>query len=135
MGLDMYLGVVTDQQGECDNQECEEKQHPIIEEIGYWRKANAIHGWFIRNCADGIDECQQIEVKANDLIKLREECERVLDNKELAEQLLPPTPGFFFGSYELDEWYWESLEETVRNVLIALNRGGMDGRYIYQSSW
>jgi hypothetical protein len=30
--------------------------------VGYWRKANAIHGWFINNVADGVDECQEIHL-------------------------------------------------------------------------
>ena len=30
--------------------------------IAYWRKANAIHGWFVAECADGVDESQQIPV-------------------------------------------------------------------------
>ena len=26
--------------------------------VAYWRKANAIHSWFVENCQDGVDECQ-----------------------------------------------------------------------------
>ena len=28
----------------------------IIEEMIYWRKANAIHNWFVENCQEGVDE-------------------------------------------------------------------------------
>ena len=31
-------------------------------EACYWRKANHIHSWFITNCADGVDDCQSIDV-------------------------------------------------------------------------
>ena len=27
--------------------------------VGYWRKANAIHNWFVQNVQDGRDECQK----------------------------------------------------------------------------
>jgi hypothetical protein len=26
--------------------------------VAYWRKANAIHSWFVQNVQDGVDECQ-----------------------------------------------------------------------------
>lgn len=42
--------------------------------IGYWRKANAIHGWFVRELADGRDECQRIYVSRTNLETLRAEC-------------------------------------------------------------
>ena len=36
-------------------------------DVAYWRKANAIHGWIIRNCADGVDECQEIVISSDKL--------------------------------------------------------------------
>ena len=30
----------------------------IDEEVGYWRKANAIHKWFVDNVQDGNDDCK-----------------------------------------------------------------------------
>lgn len=46
----------------------------ITKSVAYWRKANAVHGWIIRNCADGVDECQRIDMDRDDLIALREAC-------------------------------------------------------------
>jgi len=46
--------------------------------IAYWRKANAIHGWFVRELANGKDECQRISVAREDLINLRNDCVNVL---------------------------------------------------------
>jgi hypothetical protein len=51
--------------------------------IGYWRKANAIHSWFVKNCQDGIDECQTTHVSVEKLQQLRSTCEQVLDSVEL----------------------------------------------------
>ena len=31
-------------------------------QVGYWRKVNAIHNWFIENLTDGEDNCQPIYV-------------------------------------------------------------------------
>ena len=30
----------------------------IIERVGYWRKANQIHNWFVNRVQDGIDDCE-----------------------------------------------------------------------------
>ena len=34
----------------------------IWDGVAYWRKANAIHRWFINNIADGVDNCEPFEV-------------------------------------------------------------------------
>ena len=88
MGLDMYLyraeknKYVHEETEYCECLKCRPKYLWVEEaEIGYWRKANAIHGWFVRNLADGVDECQQIEVSLTDLLRLQEECRKVLANK------------------------------------------------------
>jgi hypothetical protein len=52
--------------------------------VGYWRKANAIHGWFVRELADGIDECQRIDVGWDDITRLRDECINALANRNNA---------------------------------------------------
>lgn len=122
MGLDMYLWN--------ENNVNEEE----IEEIGYWRKANAIHNWFVKTCQDGIDECKKTLVTKDQLQELLELCNRVIFNRELAEELLPTQGGFFFGGTDYDEYYFGDLEETVDIIEKALETP--DGYNIYyQSSW
>jgi hypothetical protein len=53
----------------------------------YWRKANAIHGWFVRECASGVDECQPIFVPRHKLRELRNDCVQALADK--AKNLVP----------------------------------------------
>lgn len=66
-----------------------EHKHPwtrIHEQVGYWRKANQIHNWFVNNIQDGIDDCQyHREVTEEDLIELLDICQRVLNASELVE--------------------------------------------------
>lgn len=105
--------------------------------VGYWRKANAIHAWIVDNCAGGIDECQRIYIPRDKAMELVSLCKRVLANKSLAEQLLPPRAGFFFGTYEIDEWYLNDLTRTIdifEKVLKAAEREEIDG-VTYQASW
>ena len=71
-----------------------DKESPTAEisiNVGYWRKANAIHGWFVNECQEGVDECQKSYVPRDKLQELMELCKEVLINKDRAEELLPVT--------------------------------------------
>ena len=165
MGLDMYLYA--------------KSKNDEVENVGYWRKANAIHGWFVRELANGVDECQVIEVPRARLEELRGLCLKTLSQKPVLvaagnqneagatavlqveegqsitdiikqewdiqthehefnnsddNDPLRPTGGFFFGSTERDEWYYEDLAETVRIIDNALSLGE-EWEYEYQASW
>lgn len=106
--------------------------------IGYWRKANQIHNWFVNECASGVDECQPIGVNADKLRSLRATVEHLLENRDNSEalKLLAPASGFFFGSTDIDEWYWADLERTVEilNKAIRLDEDE-NCQIIYQASW
>jgi hypothetical protein len=102
-----------------------------IEAMG-WRKANAIHGWFVENCQDGKDECQESYVSREKLQELVELCQEALDNPDA--EVLEPTAGFFFGSYEKDEWYYQDLKDTIEGIEKALELP-QSFEFYYQASW
>lgn len=56
--------------------------------IGYWRKANAIHRWFVEHVQDGEDNCQRFYVAREQLIELKNACLQVLDKVETVEGTL-----------------------------------------------
>ena len=103
--------------------------------VGYWRKANQIHGWFVENIQDGKDDCGEYYVSRESLSRLATICELLVSSKDekLAGELLPPTKGCFFGSYEYDDWYWEQLSSTVSIINAALKCEDAD--FYYSSSW
>ena len=86
------------------------------EELHYWRKANAIRGYFAS--LPGFVDNGDTFVSREQLEELLEKCKEVLDYKgtanevEMVEEILPPTDGFFFGSTEINDWYWDDIEET-----------------------
>jgi hypothetical protein len=41
---------------------------------------------------------------------------KVMTNKELAEELLPTANGFFFGSTDYDQWYYEDAKRTAEEL-------------------
>ena len=150
MGLDMYLDkrtyvkqwdhieetkqfkVEVTRGGEPTNIDPKKVKY-IIEEAGYWRKANAIHKWFVDNCQNGVDDCRDAYVGFNDLQALLDLCRIVIIDKSKAEQLLPSTSGFFFGNTEYDEWYYNDIQNTIEILEKAVE--DKDGEYYYSSSW
>lgn len=103
--------------------------------VGYWRKANAIHRWFVDNVQNGEDDCRPYYVTREQLIELDTLCADVLADNTRAEELLHAQPGFFFGSYDYDEWYFGSLAETREIIKRALAIPEYMGDFQYQSSW
>lgn len=172
MGLDMYLYAQTDgepvdlasqemtdefyesihwRNPEYENEEWYRKAgrhirqpHHVAEvtTVAYWRKANQVHAWFVDHIQDGVDECQYAEVNLEQLAGLKRTCQRVLDDPSLAESELPPRQGFFFGGYEVDEYYMSDLKETIEQIeaietaeLARHDQRMPPLRYWYHSSW
>lgn len=105
-------------------------------EIGYWRKANHIHKWFVDNVQNGIDDCNDYEVSEEQLLKLKENCEAVLLDSTKAKKLLPTESGFFFGCVDYDEYYFEHVERTIEIIDSALAVTNFKTDMItYCSSW
>lgn len=109
----------------------------VEEEVLYWRKANAIHAWFVANVQNGVDECQTSEVSREQLAELAALCRQVLADPTQAEELLPPQSGFFFGSTEIDEWYLKDLQRTADSLdaLLAEPEPQFGSTYQYEASW
>ena len=103
-------------------------------EVLDWRKANHIHKWFVENCQDGIDDCSIAFVPTDKLKELMDLCNYVIKDRDKADELLPTQDGFFFGSTEYDQYYFDSLYETADAIKKALIEHP-DDEYIYQSSW
>lgn len=114
-----------------------QRENPVNEvtaEVGYWRKANAIHSWFVQNVQNGEDDCGHYSVNREDLNNLRDVCQTVLDNPDRAADLLPTTSGFFFGSTEYNDYYTADLRQTIKIVDAALKLSD-EWDISYHSSW
>lgn len=114
--------------------------------VGYWRKANMVHQWFVDNCAEGTDDCRAVYVEDEKLTRLRDLCAMLLEKRSpsQAAAFLPTAEGFFFGGTDIDEWYWRDLEDTVQIIDTALaNRLKEDiegqvfnaSHFEYEASW
>lgn len=112
------------------------KWKSLSEEVGYWRKANAIHKWFVDNVQNGVDDCGTYSVSKNQLKELLEICQDIKSGTEDPETLLPTQGGFFFGSTEYDEYYYEEIKHTIDILEKVLAETDFDNYQItYYSSW
>ena len=151
MGLDMYLEKRTDVRHwsfQKDEEQFEvvikkggvtypsiksDRITNITEELGYWRKANQIHRWFVENVQNGVDNCGEYFVSKADLQSLLDVCLAVKLDHSQAEELLPAASGFFFGNTDYDEWYYNDIDHTIVILKEALTDD--NASYYYSSSW
>lgn len=182
MGLDMYLSKKTYVKN-WEHQSDEEKHNITVlkggkprqdikperisyieEEVAYWRKFNALHAWFVNNCGDGEDTCQEMyvdEEKIKEILGILKEVKEILDNSKLVKKtiktwngesveidvyeceeevtkLFSPQSGFFFGSTEINEWYKNDVIDAIEvfeEILKEEELNGNDGEYYYRASW
>lgn len=139
----------------------------VEEEVAYWRKANQINKFFMKRDIDGEGRNAKVDINdLKELLKICKRLKRelrlvdgrihtgtrytkengveemyadgkVIANKELAEELLPTEAGFFFGSTDYDEWYYQQIVETipVLEKIISEHNDAYDMEYSYYASW
>lgn len=119
-----------------------DKRFPVLGvEMGYWRKANAIHRWFVNNVQGGVDDCNCYFVQKSDLTRLRIATYKAIDAFNRGDfatcaKVLPAQDGFFFGSQEYGDWYREDLLTTLEiidDTLLSVDWA--NDVLIYRSSW
>lgn len=102
-------------------------------QVAYWRKANAIHAWFVDTVQGGVDECQYSEpIGREALAGLVERCRRILSGEP--PTILESRGGFFFGSTDYDEHYMRDLRDTIEQLEPLIAERNSD-TFIYNSSW
>ena len=117
MGLDMYAYSRNDDANSDDKNE-----------IYYWRKFNALHGWMeaLYREKGGKEEsfnCVEVELTGDDLIRLQ---------RDALNDVLKPTDGFFFGAQTIYPEDRATIFEFVSKGLAALSFGD---RVFYNSWW
>ena len=99
MGLDMYLHGKVYVSKYNNEEKCKKiwklfPEIPTVEnlksvtlsfEVGYWRKANQIHQWFVENIQDGEDDCKEYYVSKEDLQKLLDLCKQIKEKIKFEE--------------------------------------------------
>lgn len=125
MGLDMYAYSVPKHN---ENTDLSISDNVEKEDIAYWRKFNALHGW-MHNLANskGLEtgrdfNCIPLRITKNDLMNL---------TVDLLHNRLEPTVGFFFGRQEIYPEHVEATFTFIGKAFTALNAG----QEVYYDSW
>lgn len=127
MGLDMYF---TREPKNTSSKDSRRYSH----EVGYFRKHNALHQWMVDNVQDGVDQCQCVKVEHEVLSQLLVLVQAALALRDAS--IIPPASGFFFGSTDVDEMYWDKMSQTYEILQDMINTTDFDNEFIfYQSSW
>jgi hypothetical protein len=100
----------------------------------YWRKANQIHNWFVKNVQNNVDDCGEYYVSHEKLEELLNTCRQAY--LERNPSLLAPVGGFFFGNTDIDQYYWEDVKRTIDKIKkITKNKQYPHLSFYYSSSW
>jgi len=79
--------------------------------------------------------CKSYHVDKSKLEELLQVCETVLKERENATELLPTQPGFFFGSTDYDEYYYNDCAKTVEIISNLLKEDNSEADFEYMASW
>lgn len=112
----------------------DDESYDEANEVAYWRKFNALHGWFVEHIQNGVDDCGSYEISKEQLVDLLEVLEEAYILKDAF--MLPPTSGFFFGSTDVDEWYWERVSTSVVTISNLIDSTDWENvKLFYFASW
>jgi len=145
MGLDMYLRgdkfISNWDTSQIDEHGMAlEVKRPVIDgfevtsynlDLGYWRKFAPLHHFIVKVFADGVDECQEIHLSADDLRRIA---------AALRDDNLPDNDdcgGFFFGNSEFwdeDRAEGEKHAETFDKAAKWVESNSWNS-VTYQASW
>lgn len=125
MGLDMYAKCVPSNAYDTEVDFIADTR--FKEDLMYWRKHNALHGWMeaLYREKGGTEEfnCANVNLTYDDLDRLE---------KDVLGKNLPETSGFFFGEdSRYDEYAREQDMDFIMKAKLALS----EGHKVYYTSW
>lgn len=89
----------------------------LMQEVGYWRKANAIHRYFVDAVQDGEDDCRcHNEVTPEILEDLRDRCKRIIESTAVINDNIVRGMHYDFSSESWQELMEESEAAPDENV-------------------
>lgn len=123
---------------------CKYGHFSIVQDIGYWRKVNHVHNWFVKNVQNGVDDCGAYIVTKVQLHNLLNVCKKVMDIAILKEdriinyndvaEILPTVGGFFFGGTDYDSYYLNGVQMTIEILEKVLKETDFSEEVVYYSS-
>lgn len=120
MGLDMYLYL-------------EDKETSEVIEYSYYRKFNALQGYFVEKF--DIPNCGKVKLNDKTIDDLYQILNEIRYNREKANLLLPTFPGPFFGSYDYGRIYHTYIDQAASDFYHAKFLDFNKYNLFYTSNW
>lgn len=103
-------------------------------QIAYFRKVNFLVAFFNYE-----EDCSYLEISKEQVEDLIERCKTILrarkNKEERAKELLPTESGFFFGSTEYDDWYYEDVKDVRKKFTEILETTDWDEEIVEMYCW
>jgi hypothetical protein len=89
-------------------------------------KSNFVHNFFEKKLNRRILNCEYVDITKDMIIELKEACERVIENHELAKELLPTkrfkvfegiNPAFTTGTDKYDGSYYSKVSDLYGKLI------------------
>ena len=103
-----------------------------FEFLAYFRKVNFLFEFFSGSLNE--EETTAV-ITRGEMEELIEKCEFVLNNRDKASEILPTCDGFFFGSLDYDDYYFESVAKVLLSFQVILENYSDDYLYIIDFSY
>ena len=103
-----------------------------FEFLAYFRKVNFLFEFFSGSLNE---EEMTAVITRGEMEELIEKCEFVLNNRDKASEILPTCDGFFFGSLDYDDYYFESVAKVLLSFQVILENYSDDYLYIIDFSY
>ena len=105
--------------------------------IGYFRKVNFLVKFFEDTGFD-VKNQTPLKITREDGEELLSNCEEVLKDHSKGPELLPTMSGFFFGSTDYNDYYYDDVEAVrnyVKDKLLPEFDTLEEGEDIYFETW
>ena len=100
--------------------------------VGYFRKFNAFFNW-VNTHVNCVENCEEILLTREHLETLKTTLQNL--TRENCHQLLPTQSGFFFGSLEYDDYYWQDVNELRSLLDKLLTENNFESEHIFFYAW
>ena len=146
MGLDQALRRMTPEiaaklvkwmdSGSADAEgDLSDEEYNTIEDVWTGRKENHIRRAIEQMKGMSAVNCGYLFLSREDVERLVGLLKEANANHELAHTLLPTQSGFFFGSTEYDEYYFEDIKRELADFEQVLNDWDEKSVYAYWEWW
>lgn len=104
----------------------------IVEKVARWWNYYPIHDWFVANVQDYEDDCNEHDVCKEQLEELLDTINSILDNKNLAKELLPVNEADdMHPKYTKD--YFDMLKDVKEQLDEIINEPDFNDINVYFS--